>query len=437
MARDYRPVDREQEFLLPPSMADWLPDDHLVWFVIAVVGRLDTSAFHATAKRGGVGRRGYDPEMLLTLFVYAMAHGVSSSRRIERLCLTDVAFRIICAQDIPDHTVLARFRQRHEAALTDLLTESLVLAAELGMVSLGVVAFDGTKIAANASKDANRTEAHLRKLAEKFVEETAQTDAADDARFGADRRGDEPPPDLRDRTRRGERITAALEQIQSRRDAAEQAGEGRAEIARAYDAAVAAGLTRGGAPPRGADRVAVARARLDRERATAVSRWEAWHAQMRSGGGRRPSGKAAVPPEDHSRVRRARAAYEAALSRAEQAAATAKSQTQTDKFVANTTDPQSRLLKTRNGWVQGYNCQTAVSDDEFLVSARATQDTNDLDQFVPTADDVLATAGKLARRTGRGDLTVGVMIGDAATTRPPTLRPRARTVSSPMPKAAP
>jgi Transposase and inactivated derivatives len=137
MARTYRPVDREQEFLLPPVMTDWLPEEHLVWFVIEAVKRLDTAAFHRRAKLGGVGRRGYDPDMLLTLFIYAMAHGEPSSRRIERLCHTDVAFRIICAQDVPDHTVLARFRKNHQAALTDLLGESLVLAAELGMVSLG------------------------------------------------------------------------------------------------------------------------------------------------------------------------------------------------------------------------------------------------------------------------------------------------------------
>ena len=122
----------------------------------AVVERLDTARFHRRAKLGGVGRRGYDPDMLLTLFVYAMAQGVCSSRRIERLCHTDVAFRIVCAQDVPDHTVLARFRQQHQDALSGLLTETLVLAAELGMVSLGVVAFDGTKIAADASRDANR-----------------------------------------------------------------------------------------------------------------------------------------------------------------------------------------------------------------------------------------------------------------------------------------
>jgi transposase len=180
VARSYRPVDREQEFLLPPSMTDWLPDDHLVWFLIAAVERLDTSRFHGRAKLGGVGRRGYDPDMLLMLLVYAMAHGVRSSRQIERLCHTDVAFRIICAQDVPDHTVLARFRQQHEDALIGLLTETLLLAAELGMVSLGVVAFDGTRVAANASRDANRGEATLRRLAEEYVGAVAETDAAED-----------------------------------------------------------------------------------------------------------------------------------------------------------------------------------------------------------------------------------------------------------------
>lgn len=211
MAKGYRPVDREQEFLLPPSMLDWLPDDHLVWLLIAAVERMDTTRFHASAKLGGVGRQGYHPDMLLTLFVYAMAHGVGSSRRIERLCQTDVAFRIICAGDAPDHTVLARFRQRHQGGLVDLLTQTLLLAAELGMVSLGVVAFDGTRIAGNASKAANRGEAYLRRLAEQYLGAVADNDAAEDDLFGAHARGDELPGPGRDRTSRRRRIDAALE----------------------------------------------------------------------------------------------------------------------------------------------------------------------------------------------------------------------------------
>lgn len=343
--------------------------------------------------------------MLLTLFVYAMAHGESSSRQIERLCHTDVAFRIICAQDVPDHTVLARFRQHHEAALTDLLTESLVLAAELGMVALGVVAFDGTKIAANASKDANRSEKSLRKQAEQFLARVAETDTAEDARFGADRRGDEPPSGM-DRTHRDQRITAALEQIQQRREKAERAAAEQAEITRAYDQAVAEGATRCGAPPRGADRVAVAKARLDREHAKAQARYAEFLARPRRPG-------RLIPPDEHHRVRAARTAYDAARARAEADDTRAGEDAPAESFTANLTDPDSRLLKTRNGWLQGYNCQTATSTDEFLVSARATQDANDLEQFVPTKDDVTATAAHLAERTGRTDLNVGTMVGDA------------------------
>lgn len=428
-------MDRDQEFLLPPVMTDWLPADHLVWFVIEAVNRLDTGAFHEKSKLGGVGRRGYDPDMLLTLFVYAMAHGQSSSRWIERLCHTDVAFRIICAQDVPDHTVLARFRQHHQVALTGLLTESLVLAAELGMVSLGVVAFDGTKIAANASKDANRGEAHLRTLAERYLDTLADTDAAEDALFGEDDRGDELPPEVRDRTHRGERIRQALDQIRQRREQAERDEAAQAERVRACERSVAEGTKGRGRYPQGTDRVEMAKLRWQRERAKAADRYQQWQRAREQGEPQR-GGRSAVPPDEYFRVRKAWAAYQAeadtaskdtasstgdgdaphapsdgqAAGAGQQAAAGDSSQPMT----ANLTDPQSRLLKTRNGWVQGYNCQTATSDDEFIVAARATQDANDVEQFIPTMHDVTATAQKLAERTARDDLRqVGTMVGDA------------------------
>lgn len=439
MARTYRPVDREQEFLLPPSMIDWLAEDHLVWFVIEAVKRLDTAAFHRLAKLGGVGRRGYDPDMLLTLFVYAMAHGVSSSRQIERLCGTDVAFRVICAQDVPDHTVLARFRKNQQAALTDLLTESLVLAAELGMVSLGVVALDGTKIAANASKDANRGERHLRKLAERYLDEVAAADEAEDAAFGEDDRGDELPPEVRDRTHRRERIDRALQQINTRRDDAARAQRKHAERARAYQQSAQAGPTvPKGRPPRDVDRVAVAKARWQRERAKAAERYEQWQRARQRG--EKPGGRPAVPPDEHNKVRNAWAAYQTetaaeAAAADEAAAANAAAGKDNDdasastdipgggppestgdvgeRFTANLTDPDSRLLKTRDGWIQGYNCQTC-SSDEFILTARATQDANDVEQFIPTIDEVTTTAHTLAERTGRDDLRhVGTALADS------------------------
>ncbi|MEU8221219.1 transposase, partial [Kribbella sp. NPDC048915] len=124
VANSYRPVDRGQAFLLPPDMADWLGPDHLAWFLIDVVAEMDTAVFHSRQARAKFrqGRAGFDPDMLVTLLLYAYAHGVRSSRQIERLCTTDVAFRVICAQDVPDHTTVARFRSEHEAAFTDLFT---------------------------------------------------------------------------------------------------------------------------------------------------------------------------------------------------------------------------------------------------------------------------------------------------------------------------
>ncbi|WP_207782872.1 transposase, partial [Phytoactinopolyspora limicola] len=248
MAKGYRRVDREQAFLLPPSMTDWLPDDHVVWFVIEAVDQMDTSAFHARAKLGSTGRAGYDPDMLLTLWVFAMAHGVTSSRQIERLCTTDVAFRIICASDVPDHTVLARFRSAHEQALEDLLTESLVLATKLGMIRLGVLALDGTKIKANAAKRRNYSEKYLRGLAREHLRQAAADDEAEDALFGEHTRGDELPQDLRDRTGRGGRIQQALQELDERRRADE--AEMAAEQAKAEEYIVRLADPRGAARPR-------------------------------------------------------------------------------------------------------------------------------------------------------------------------------------------
>jgi transposase len=416
VAKGYRRVDRDQAFLLPPSMTDWLPDDHLVWFVIAAVDRLDTAAFHARARLGSVGRRGYDPDMLLTLFIYAMAHGVSSSRQIERLCGTDVAFRIICAGDTPDHTVLARFRRGHEAALEDLLSASLLLAAQLGMVRLGVVAFDGTKIAANAAKDRNYTEAHLRKLAQQYLGKAAVADDAEDQLFGEGSRGDELPEELTDRTRRAQRITEALEEIQ-RRKAAEQAGSEAERSAAAEYVAQAgdpAGHARAGRVPKAADPVAVARARWERERARAQQRHDAYQVKVAAAAqrGHRLPGTATAVPDEHPTVVRLRAAYESARAAAEHPDTTGQA---SSEYRANLTDPESRMLKTRAGWVQGYNCQIAASADGLIIHARATQDANDVGQFVTTARAVQDIAETLTGHVPdrAGDLTVGTMIGDA------------------------
>ena len=169
MAKGYRPVDRDQVFLFPPDMREWLPRDHPVHLVIAVVeDHLDTSAFHAGRKTGGAGAAGYDPDMLVAVLVWAYAHEVTSSRRMEELCRTDVAFRLICAGNLPDHCTIARFRKDFGEAVPGFFCEVLVLCARLGMGRLGMVALDGTKIAASASRAANRGEDKLRELAERW-----------------------------------------------------------------------------------------------------------------------------------------------------------------------------------------------------------------------------------------------------------------------------
>jgi transposase len=401
-------------------MVDWLPEDHLVWFVIEAVRRLDTSAFHRRTRLGGVGRRGYDPDMLLTLLVYAMVWGQRSSRQIERLCHSDVAYRIICAQDVPDHTVLAEFRRVHEAELAQLFTQVLVLCAELGMVRLGVVAFDGVKIAANAAKDANRGEAALRRLAQQHLAAAAAADTAEDALFGVGMRGDELPRTLHDRTRRGERIGQALAQIADRKAATAGQSAGQAAVAEAYQQAVSAGKAPRGAVPNAVDPVAVAKARWERERATAQARLTAWQAKAdaAAAAGQPLPGRRPRPVDQHHRVRRTRAAYDKAMAESAdtEPAAAAHGNTshdQDDGPRANLTDPDSRLLKTRTGWVQGYNCQTATSEDQFIIHARATRDSNDLHQFQPTADAVTTLAAHLSTHTGRTNLVVGTMLGDA------------------------
>src|SRR5882757_4910134 len=175
-------------------MRDWLPGDHLVWFVLDTVAGLDLASFRARRRLGGAGRAAYDPGMMLALLIYAYALGERSSRQIERLCHTDVAFRIVCASDVPDHVTIARFRAEHEQALGDLFGQVLALCARAGMGRLGVVALDGTKIAANAALSANRTESRLKKMAADILAEAADVDAAEDEQFG-ERRGDELPPE--------------------------------------------------------------------------------------------------------------------------------------------------------------------------------------------------------------------------------------------------
>src|SRR5215213_7163087 len=193
MAQNFIECDREQAFLMPPSLCEWLPEDHLAWFVIEAVGEMNLDEFYAGYRADGHGRAAYEPSMMVALLLYAYATGQRSARAIERHCRQDIAYRVITANRVPDHATVARFVCRHERALGELFGSVLTLCARAGLVSTGVVAIDGTKLAANASREAN---SDYERIAREIVAEAKATDEAEDELFG-EARGDELPEQLR------------------------------------------------------------------------------------------------------------------------------------------------------------------------------------------------------------------------------------------------
>ena len=417
MAKGYRPVDRDQPFLVPPDMREWLPEDHPVWLVIRVVDdHLDTSAFHARRKTGGAGTAGYDPDMLLTVLVWAYAQGVRSSRRIEALCATDVAFRVICAGNLPDHATFARFRAEFPDAVAALFAEILALCARLGMGRLGTVALDGMKIAANASKAANRTGEGLRKLAREAVAGHARADAEEDGLFG-DGRGDEVPEEAWSPRRRDERIRRALADLEAERTAAREAAAQRAEVFRERRRG---GQRTGRAP--GPAAVELAEENLARVRAARAARL----AELEEGraGGERRRGRAAGV-DDYCRVKEAEARLGKARARAAEAGRRAAAREAARKGpgpVRNLTDPDWRLMPVRGGgFIQGYNAQNVTSEDGLVIATGLTGDPVDCPWFEPmvrAAEDAAALIGQhrpAARRgpgPGSGDQHGGGRDGD-------------------------
>jgi transposase len=252
-AKKFRVYDQGQSFLLPPSLDDWLPEGHTARFVSEVVDdMLDLSSIYASYTNA-TGAPPLDPRMMLKLTIYAYSVGVTSSREIERRCQTDVAFRWLSANTAPDYRSLSRFRRRHLAALDDLFAQVLVLCANAGLVKLGRVALDGTKLEASASKHTAMSYGRLvTRIPEveaevaRLLAEAEAVDAAEDAEFGADRRGDELPVELRTREGRLAKMReakAALEAEAAERaaavaaDKARKAGRSDDEIQQAADEA--------------------------------------------------------------------------------------------------------------------------------------------------------------------------------------------------------
>jgi transposase len=215
MAQNFLGCDREQELLLPPSLREWLPEGHLAWFVIEAVEGLDLSAFYASYRADGWGRAAHEPAMMVALLLYSYAIGERSSRGVERRCLEDIAFRVITANQAPDHATVARFRARHEAALAELFGGVLGLCAEAGLVRVGVLAIDGTKVHANASQHATRD---YEQIAREILAEAAAVDAAEDEQFG-EARGDELPEELTTRAGRRAWLREAKRRLEEKRAA--------------------------------------------------------------------------------------------------------------------------------------------------------------------------------------------------------------------------
>ncbi len=402
--------------LLPVDMREWLPPDHLVWFVMESVVELDTTALEQTRRLGGAGTAGYDPRMLFGLLVYAYCQGVRSSRQIERMCRTDVAFRVLCAQDGPDHTTIARFRCEAQDAFSDLFAQVLMIAAHAGLGRFGTVAIDGTKIRANASIDANRGTQWFQEHAVSVLMEAAATDEAENSAAGelpGEERSDCVPPDLGDRSHRRERIRVAARELQ-----AQHQRRTRAEQERENGALERRRRSEGGQPvvgriPEGPHRLAEAQAHLAREITLHQAKLDRYAALIEAG--RKPMGRPPVPLQESTRVVRARGVVANAEVAAAKAASAAQSPPTKElpKVVANTTDPESRIMPTRRGFLQGYNAQVAVTGDQLIVAVQVGQSPNDQGCFTPMMQAAQEAATRMHTLTRNPDHVIGTVLADA------------------------
>ena len=240
MPQNFLFPQRDQPLLMPVDMREWLPEDDLAFVVLDAVATLDLGGFRRMYRADGHGRAAFDPEMMVALLLYGYCQGERSSRVIEKRCVRDVAYRVIAGELRPDHATIARFRARHEKALGGLFSQVLRLLAAEGMVSLGLLSLDGTKLAGNAAQKANRTLPQI----EKILAEAAAVDAADDAR-----EGDSPPPatprTLARRAERRERLARARDRLAAEDKARRAAQRAKQE---AWEAAAAAGKRRGRRP---------------------------------------------------------------------------------------------------------------------------------------------------------------------------------------------
>jgi transposase len=309
MPKGYRTYLPEQELLLPPSLREWLPENHLVYFVSDVVDQLDLSAIHAVYEKEERGQPPYDPSLRTKLLVYGYCIGVFSSRRIQKRLQEDIPFKVLGAGNEPDFRTLSDFRKIHIATLQSLFEQVLAMALECGAIKLGRVSLDGTKLKANASKHKamsygrmKEKQLQLKEEVKQLLEQAEAADEAEDRQYGS-KRGDELPEELQRRETRLAKIKHAKKVLQQRaRDKATEEGKGAAEVKQAK-------------------------------------------------------------PEDK------------------------------DQY--NFTDPESRIMKGADGFVQGYNAQAAVEPTLLLiVGQKVTEANNDKQQLIPMVELIEQQSGQ-------------------------------------------
>jgi len=330
MSYNFVPCDRDQMLLLPPDLREWLPSDHLAWFIIDAVDQMDLSAFYERYREDGKGNTAFDPSMMVSLYLYSYCRGERSSRRIENLCMIDVAYRVITANRMPDHTTIARFRRENIEHLEHLFVEVLRLCKEAKMLKLGTVALDGTKIKGNTSLAANRTSDALESEVRKMLREAEAADAAEDALYGAGCRGDELPEELTDPRSRIARLRECKRRLDREAQEAREAQQRKIDKREEYENA-----------------------------------------------GRTTRGRKPLPAE-------------AAVDK---------------EAKANVTDPDSRIMKTRSGFVQGYNAQAVATENQIVIAADVTQEENDVNQLLPMLDNAQAMLDKVGVKTPMDTVT--------------------------------
>jgi transposase len=376
--KSFRPWQPGQTSLMPPSPSDWLSHDHQVYFLLDLVDDLDLSAILTPARaKDPRGEKGFDPRMMTLLLLYAYCVGTVSSRKIERACYEDLAFRVLTGNQQPDHTRISEFRRRNLAALSELFVQILRLCQKAGMVSLGHVALDGTKVQANASKHKAMSHERMLKAEEQLEKEINALmrraeilDSQEDELYGKGKLGSDLPEELQRRQDRLEKIRQARLELEA--EAAAAAARDRAEQAAAAEAAAAAAAADPEEQKELRRRADKAQEKAEAARDLAIEKAE----------------QAGMEPPDLDPLP-ADAMPRRGLAHKADGSPTAKAQ-------RNFTDPDSHIMQSDGDWIQGYNCQAVVDGDhQVIVAIGVSNQPPDVEHLEAMLEITIANTGQV------------------------------------------